>query len=183
MGFLGSSATGTVPRKKLLIFAGDYPPRVILQKIGTEVGRSIHENTWVKHTLDNIQGSAAGREYTLRDDLNHKFERISPWADPKNKWVVTDVRFPNEAQAIREAHGLVLKVVRPSLGVPTDEHPSETSVDLIEPDFIIENTGTLVDLARAVNTFAAPIREGFLGRVSLHAMQHIPGFSQEDLKE
>jgi len=173
---------GDGPEKESVDLRWGLSPRVIMQKIGTEVGRSIHESTWVKHTLDNIQESAEGREYTLRDDQNHKFVRISTWADPKNKWVVTDVRFPNEAQAIRDAGGLVLKVVRPGLGVPTDEHPSETSVDLIVPDFLIENTGTLEDLARAVNTFTTPIRAGLFGRESWHVMQEAP-FTLEDIKK
>jgi hypothetical protein len=55
--------------------------------------------------------------------------------------IVTDVRFPNEAEAIRAAGGEVWRVDRP--GVTGDGHVSEQR---IEADRVIENDGTLDDL-------------------------------------
>lgn len=140
---------GDGPEKEDIDSRWGLSPRVIMQRIGTEVGRSIHTDTWVKHTLDNILRASSGAGFVERDDLNQRFNRVPPSVS-FSKWVVTDVRFPNEAQAIRDAGGIILKVVRPALGVSTDEHPSETSVDLIDPDYLIENSGTLEDLSRSV---------------------------------
>jgi hypothetical protein len=139
---------GDGPEKEAVEPRWGLSPRVIMQRIGTEVGRSIHTDTWVKHTLDNIQAAATGQLFTWRDDFTQGFVRVGL---VRTQWVITDVRFPNEAEAIRAAGGQVWKVVRPSLGVPTDEHPSETSVDLVRENVTIVNDGSLEDLSRKVS--------------------------------
>jgi hypothetical protein len=63
-------------------------PRLVLQKWGTEVARkSWHDDTWI-----------ASLEYKL--------------ARAYNDIVITDVRFPNEIAAVRNAGGIVIRVVR-----------------------------------------------------------------------
>ena len=59
--------------------------------------------------------------------------------------VVTDVRFPNEADLIDEFGGHTVRVLRPSAEVD-DTHPSETALDHYPVDLTIENVGTLEDL-------------------------------------
>lgn len=62
-------------------------PRRMLQLIGTECGRDIiHPNIWV---------NALFADYTQH-----------------SKWIITDVRFPNEAKAIQKKGGLVIRVNR-----------------------------------------------------------------------
>ncbi len=163
---------GDGPEKEAPDSRWGLSPRVIMQRIGTEVGRSIHEETWVKHTLDNILSAHNRKGFVERDDFEKKFNR-APSSIPASKWVITDVRFPNEAQAIRDAGGIILKVVRPSLGVPTDEHPSETSVDLIEPDFTLVNEGTLEDLARAVLNATTPRQQSLFRQETFFALEEV----------
>jgi len=63
-------------------------PRLVLQKWGTEVARkSWHDDTWIA---------------SLENKLNRAHNDI----------VITDVRFPNEIQAVRNAGGIVIRVVR-----------------------------------------------------------------------
>ena len=63
-------------------------PRLVLQKWGTEVARrSWHDDTWIA---------------SLENKLNKA----------QNDIVITDVRFPNEIQAVRDAGGIVIRVVR-----------------------------------------------------------------------
>jgi len=63
-------------------------PRLVLQKWGTEVARkSWHDDTWIA---------------SLENKLNKA----------QNDIVITDVRFPNEIQAVRNAGGIVIRVVR-----------------------------------------------------------------------
>ncbi len=165
-------------------------PRVIMQRIGTEVGRGIHENTWVQHTLENIalaETYPALVPYRIRDDVARKFKIVEQGGPDdlghaRSKWAVTDVRFPNEAQAIRAAGGLVIKVVRPSLGVPTDEHPSETSVDLVYADITIVNDGTLDDLALSVHSLVIPKPHTTGGLGPWHELQSYPWFSLDEVK-
>jgi hypothetical protein len=138
---------GDGPEKEAIDPRWGLSPRVIMQRLGTEVGRGIHPETWIKHTLDNVRSAAAGTGFTLRDDDGRRFVRAHGVA---SLWAVTDVRFPNEADAVIAAGGVIVKVVRPALGTPTDEHPSETSVDLVGADVTIINDGTIDDLRSRV---------------------------------
>lgn len=63
-------------------------PRLVLQKWGTEVARkSWHDDIWIA-------------------SLENKLTRAH------NDIVITDVRFPNEIEAVRNAGGIVIRVVR-----------------------------------------------------------------------
>ena len=116
-------------------------PRLVLQRWGTEVARrSWHDDTWI-----------ASLEYKL--------------AQAHNDIVITDVRFPNEIAAVRNAGGIVIRVVRgpepewydTALGanagiVPDQEllkqlgiHPSETAWIGTEFDAVIDNNANGLD--------------------------------------
>lgn len=102
--------------------------RALLQRIGTEGGRNVlGENVWVDATLSGVD----------------------PHAD---SWVITDVRFPNEAAAIKGRGGLVWRVERVGTE-PVNAHPSETALDDYPFDALIENNGTLEDLHSRVDEF------------------------------
>lgn len=100
----------------------------IQQFLGTEFGRDfLYPAVW----LDIWKTSAA---LVLRNG---------------GKVVQESVRFENEAAAIRELGGIILRVERPGVG-PLSEHVSERPP--AEPDFTIHNNGTLKDLALQVAT-------------------------------
>jgi hypothetical protein len=108
--------------------------REILQLLGTEVGRAIHPEVWIRSAF--LHAEKAG------------YERV----------VITDVRFPNEAEAVRARGGKVIKVVRPSL-VTTDQHASEAGVDDITPDVEFLNDGTMDDLRSKVDAYMSTLIE------------------------
>lgn len=87
--------------------------REFLQYFGTEVGRNIDRDLWVK-------------------SLMYSYGR-----DKENYWVIPDVRFPNEAEAIRNAGGVLWKIEREGSGA--GNHISEKLIDSIKVDIIIEN--------------------------------------------
>lgn len=94
--------------------------RELLQRLGTECGRGlIHENVWVEAALHGL--------------------------DPDRNYVVTDVRFPNEAEAIVTEGGYLVRIVRPGIG-PANAHASETALDDWRFDLVIHNDGGVVDL-------------------------------------
>ncbi len=77
--------------------------RRLLQIIGTEGGRMLFgENVWV-------------------DILARRFPDI---ADSNTRYVITDCRFPNEAQFVDEHNGSIIWISRP--GVVSDGHASES---------------------------------------------------------
>lgn len=129
-------------------------PRQILQRIGTEVARNIHEDTWVRKTFSTIERGTRGEDI-LYPDMDAKRFVEGPASGRKDRWAIPDSRFPNEAQAIWQRGGIVVKVERPSLGVSTDLHASERGVDDITPDVLLVNDGTLADLFRQVDAFVA----------------------------
>ena len=65
--------------------------------------------------------------------------------------IVTDVRFENEADAIREMGGTIVHVIRPNwqaLDGSEGAHASEAGIQLQLWDYTVSNDGTLEDLGR-----------------------------------
>jgi hypothetical protein len=93
--------------------------RRLIQTLGTDCGRNlIGENVWVDSTF----------KYYL----------------PEDQWVIADVRFPNELNAIRERGGLVIRITKPDVG-PLNNHPSETSLDEYDLPVLV-NDGSINQL-------------------------------------
>lgn len=68
--------------------------------------------------------------------------------------VVTDVRFLDEAKAVKDLGGILIEVRR---HVPQDTHVSETEGSKIKWDHVIENDGSLVDLLHKVQALMASL--------------------------
>lgn len=110
-----------------------YGTRSLLQRLGTEGGRKIlGDNIWI-------------------DTLMRKVD------NPDHSFVVPDVRFPNEADAIVAAGGIIVKVHRPGCG-PANTHASETSMDSYWNMAHVHNVGTIDDLLDAALAFIPNIR-------------------------
>lgn len=84
--------------------------RRFLQRLGTEgVRRHLGEQAWVRAAMAKVDGPT----------------------------VFTDVRFPNEARAIHDRHGLVIRIVRPGVD-RVNAHASESAM----ADYIVDTTIT-----------------------------------------
>jgi hypothetical protein len=59
--------------------------------------------------------------------------------------IVSDVRFGNEARALRKRGATIVRVMRDT-GLPADEDDSERHVNEIRADLVIENNGTIEEL-------------------------------------
>ena len=101
----------------------------------------------------------AAREFLQRLGVACR-DQIGPdvWVDalarrlsvhPSARYVITDVRFPNEAEFITNRGGQVWRIERSGTR-PVNEHTSETALDEWCFDRIIVNDGSLADLRRAV---------------------------------
>jgi hypothetical protein len=105
--------------------------RELLQKLGTEGLRTgLHENVWLNALY-----------------ADYKEEYVGP--DPEGEdiyslpnWIITDCRFPNEAQSIKDRDGIIIRVERPGL-TQINDHPSEHSLDSWSFDYKIINDGDL----------------------------------------
>jgi hypothetical protein len=104
-----------------------YPEvRNLLQRLGTEVGRNLFGDFfWVDQLLQRV----------------YEYPNV----------VITDVRFPNEANAIQSLGGYVWRINRPDRP-PINSHVSETALDdWGKFDAEIGNSGTFADLEKKVN--------------------------------
>lgn len=104
--------------------------REILQKIGESFRKEISPDIWVNSLFSSY------------DSLNYR-ERSGDIIKPN--LIITDVRMPNEAQAIKNRGGILIKINKET-GYK-DSHISETALDDYDGwDYVIDNNGTLEEL-------------------------------------
>lgn len=103
-----------------------YPEvRRLLQVFGTEVAREQWDDQfWV----------------------NLGFSKMRP----EGRYVITDVRFPNEAEAVKQHGGELWRVDRPGIG-PVNNHASDNHISQIEVDAVVKNDKSLDDLRPEVD--------------------------------
>jgi len=111
---------------------------------------NIHPNVWVNALLSDYKPKA----------LFEKSNNPEDWKNPN--WIITDTRFPNEADAIRARGGIIIRTTRQWIN-PKDweahtgqkvekilEHISETALDNYKFDYVINNSGTIEQLIAQV---------------------------------
>lgn len=111
-------------------------PRWILQQIGTNVFRdNFHQDIWI-----------AALERKIKN-----FTGV----------VITDLRFDNEINTIRDLGGLIIHLKNNNMpewykngeSPPDNLHPSNWKWIYSKPDYIIENIGTIKDLEMKIINF------------------------------
>ncbi|MCX5236205.1 hypothetical protein OG824_13435 [Streptomyces prunicolor] len=137
----GHYGAGTLRLRKLIDTAGweyakvTYPEvRVLLQRAGTEAGRRVlGANVWVDALFRGHEDAPA--------------------------LVVPDVRFPNEAQAVTDRGGILIRVDRPGVGPKRSGngavHESEVALDDWPFDHRLTNDGSAIDLYEKLAGVAA----------------------------
>lgn len=100
--------------------------REFLQKLGTDgIRDKVHKDAWVNGLFSDFT--------------------------KESKWIITDMRFENEADRVRDLGGKTIRIIRPEqLHTTALLHPSETALDNFQFDYEIENSGTLQDLTKEV---------------------------------
>lgn len=154
IGHRESAALGTTDRWRGYTWTGNYAlselvavfgwdrlkravPEVrrLLQRYGTEAGRHIHgEDCWIKL-------------------LGRKMQ-------PGVSYVVTDVRFPNEAAEIHHLGGKVVRIHRPGV-VAVNDHDSDR-IESIPVDLCITNAGAPWELKSELVKYATAEDEALL---------------------
>ncbi len=103
-------------------------PRQLLQRMGTEAMRgTFGPDIWIKALFAKVD--------------RYQSTGLQP------DFVVSDVRFKNEADAIRARGGYVVRIERPMIQPHNpDTHASETELDGYDFDRVISNKGTIYGL-------------------------------------
>jgi hypothetical protein len=108
--------------------------RRLLQVLGTDFGRKmLGDDVWINIALSGIK--------------------------PEDKIVVSDVRYPNEAEAIKKLGGTVWRINRHNHSA-VNGHTSEHAMDNYMFNYVIYNDGTLDDLSDEVFMLAKELNLG-----------------------
>lgn len=93
--------------------------RRLLQEVGNQARKYFGDDVWIKAVMRHLE--------------------------PEVYFVISDVRYPNEADAIKEVGGEVWRVQRPGVG-PANDHISEHALDHYKFDAYVINDGDITDL-------------------------------------
>lgn len=134
----------------------DPKPIDLLQKYGQAM-REIDPDVWVRPTMNRKQ---------LKADILAQAGFMVP------SFVFTDIRQPNEYQAVKDSGAFMVKIEAPlelrvkrmlELGETVTpevlEAPTERYIDNFESDFVIYNDGTIEDLEKQVIEMIYKIQE------------------------
>jgi len=104
--------------------------RHALQTLGTEWGRDLmHPDLWCDATMRAIA------------------------SQPDRRFVISDLRFPNEAAAVRAAGGVIVRIDRHN-NIAQDSHISEKHIETLTVDHVIQNASASAnDFTRLVEDF------------------------------
>lgn len=150
---------GNPPKDGTAVIGKLMTVRDFLQKLGTDACRNgLHTNTWVNALMADYkpQPNRAVADFLAAEGLP---QSMNAGKEEYPNWIITDTRFPNEAQAIKDAGGIVIRVDRPGVK-PVNPHPSETALDNWDFDYKIMNGSDLVALMFTVNTILKKINHG-----------------------
>lgn len=162
IGLCGRIGSGKSSLANLLVYTGSYtrvsfadPLRAMLDKLMLYQGATPSEiqALFVNKELPNRFFNGVTTRYalqTLGTDWGRNFIHPDLWVDifkrriqsfPFTKDIICDdVRFQNEAEAIRDLGGKVIRIHREQIS--RNEHISEKEIDLIQEDARIVNDGT-----------------------------------------
>ena len=123
---IGEWETNTQEGKKITISWIGKTVRELLQEVGQGLRDAIDPDLWVKALFANTEG----------------------WSN----YIIADVRYPNELEAIKERDGVLIRIDRNGAGAGS--HSSETALDDYNDwDVHIENNGSMEELFEAMRIF------------------------------
>lgn len=111
-------------------FSPDGNIRSFIQYFGTEVMRGVSDSIWIDLTLNNSNSNL----------------------------IISDCRFVNESIAIIEKGGIIIKIERDNDNTLTDNHLSETELDMIVGNITVENNSSLEEFEKKIKKIADSIK-------------------------
>ena len=142
--------------KDMTLEGWDMTVREFLQRLGTDAVRdNLHQDAWVNALISEYNRSmefvrvcsTCNKESTLPICLSCKTNTLVDKC--ATNWVVTDCRFPNEADQIRRCGGFVIRVKRPYTK-PVNGHISEIALDNYKFDYTFHNDSDIEHITTKV---------------------------------
>jgi len=148
MGFEYNQVYGSQVNKLELNNHWGISGREFMQKFGTEFGRNIMPNILPNMNMGN-SNSPWVKIFEIKYENSIKSNSDKPI-------VVSDCRFENEVQSIRDRNGYIIKLVRDSkpISIANDNaynHSSEMHISNLYYDTVINNNTTKNDLFESID--------------------------------
>lgn len=126
-------------------YINNYTYRTFMQRIGTEAMRdAIHQDIWVNALMKDYL--PINPELARTDLMSIDYSDCT-WPN----WTITDVRFDNEAKAIKDKGGIIVQINRELNN--KDTHASEQPIHDSYVDIVIDNSTDLEDLYDSLEFF------------------------------
>lgn len=138
--------TNTTFRWNYILAREKMTPRMLLQILGTEclrdrIHRNAHCNALFVDYIDKVpEGTLQETKRWLKDNT-------------VSNWLITDVRFHNEIDEIKERDGFIIRTERQNELSTGKEHKSETALDNCGYEtfnVIIDNNGSISELVKHI---------------------------------
>ena len=161
-------------------------PRLLLQLLGPECGRNIiHPDIWINSLMgdykpylywmcDKCNGTKIEKLYDLKNNDGKTWvcpnckgkesegDLTCVIDDKHSKWIITDLRFKNELEAVKKKESITIRIDRDNeqllkdkgIHVPKQflksEHQSESELDNESFDYYLDNNGSIENLITKV---------------------------------
>ena len=117
-----------------------HSPRQLMQSMGTEWARNtVHPDVWVKLAEQNLDYIATALGAVIG-------------------FVISDIRFENEADFVRRRGGTVIHISRQN-AEPVNAHVSEAGVKASDSDVYLRNDGSVEEFLRSLDETFRLLRE------------------------
>jgi hypothetical protein len=135
--------------------SNDMTVRLFLQKLGTEAIRNgLHTNAWVNALFADYKDVKQSEDGLIHEKYGEHDITIVPnpilWSKYYPNWIITDLRFPNEFEAIKNRGGLCIQIDRKNSFHSRLVHSSEIALDSHKFDYVLNNPGSIDDLVEEV---------------------------------
>ena len=145
---------------------------LFLGSLRTQTGLSVKEHGVVATTLRELLQSV-GTDYIRAEDSGYWLNQAAAQIETSNSNVVmSDVRFPNELELIKNLKGLSILIKRIDIASSLDTHASETSID-----------ESMVDLVLGVKTGDLRLPERVAHLISLGKYKHLGIYDYRSVKK
>lgn len=143
LGLSPHQVDGTLKEEPSPLLQG-RTPRQAMQWLGTEWGRNLlGPEFWISAWRAAVEKTPDFR---------------CPYVGYSRLIVADDVRFANEAKAIRERGGIVIRIERPGAGSTSGGDHASERLDF-EPDRVIRNSGAIAGFRAEIDRLALSLRE------------------------
>lgn len=115
-------------------------PRTVLQIFGTEIMQ--------EKIYDVIPELDIPKRKFWCERFRQEYKRLTKFG--VKHFLIDDLRFPHEAETIKELGGIIVRINRTDLEESEDNHASEQEMDEIEQDFTVVTDGDLFKFKKKI---------------------------------